>query len=279
MQSVDHTAPTIAPSEKHGVIEVDTFCTGCHYNLHGQVVSIDERLGFPICRCPECGRFHPAGVGVTASGVWLRRWANGLLLTWVLMVLAGFIAAAGLMAILDGASIGIYTNNYLAAPDGRPVTWAGNGGYVIEGTTIPIKNPMAMTKLYRWDVSMDGPSPGWLPMVLLTGGSFLVGLLGAVLCVTLMWHWPPYRYFLCLLVPIGAAILVSLPFYFADQFGSIRGQCLERIAFQSSIGCIGLTLGVIVGRSISRTIIRIVVPPRPRQALAFLWQVDGKRLG
>src|SRR3954464_13465182 len=81
--------PKLPPVRQHMRLEVDTFCVECGYNLHGQTVNRDERLGIFVCRCPECGRFHPAGVGVTATNVWLRRLATVLLAFWVLVVLFG----------------------------------------------------------------------------------------------------------------------------------------------------------------------------------------------
>ena len=65
-----------------GQIEVDAFCGGCHYNLHGQPVTVDERLGLPVCRCPECGRWAAAGVATGAGSVWVRRLGTVLLFNW-----------------------------------------------------------------------------------------------------------------------------------------------------------------------------------------------------
>src|ERR1700719_294720 len=94
---IDPTTPQAsAPLARHGQLEVDCFCSRCHYTLHGQVVWIDERLQIPICRCPECGRHHPAGSGVTAHSVWLRRFASLLLALWVIVVLfLSFLAGLG----------------------------------------------------------------------------------------------------------------------------------------------------------------------------------------
>src|SRR5580700_5130530 len=101
--SVDIAPTSSPPMARHGQLEVDAFCAGCGYNLHGQVVSLDERLGFPICRCPECGRYHPAGAGVTANSVWLRRYAAVLLVCWVIFVLLIYFLLTMAMAGLQGA--------------------------------------------------------------------------------------------------------------------------------------------------------------------------------
>src|SRR5690348_9086636 len=73
-----------------GHMQTDTFCEGCGYNLHTQAVMRDQRLGIIVCRCPECGRFAPAGQGATATRVWLNRAATLFLTLWVLFVMVLF---------------------------------------------------------------------------------------------------------------------------------------------------------------------------------------------
>src|SRR6185503_7723206 len=79
--------PPLKPAEKYSRLETDTFCLECGYNLHSQAVVRDERLGIFVCRCPECGRYHPAGIGVTATRTWLNRFATLLLFFWILIIL------------------------------------------------------------------------------------------------------------------------------------------------------------------------------------------------
>src|SRR3712207_1649827 len=72
--------------EQQAQLETDSFCAHCGYNLHGQVVTRDERLDILICRCPECGRHHPAGHQTATTSIWLTRLATALLSLWVLVV-------------------------------------------------------------------------------------------------------------------------------------------------------------------------------------------------
>jgi hypothetical protein len=276
MSSLD--TPSISPMEKHGIIEIDAFCTGCFYNLHGQVVAIDDRLGFPVCRCPECGKYHPAGTGVTAAGVWVRRFAIILLFSWISIVIASLMVVAGAMAGFDAASIGMYEHGYMAAPDGRPVNWSGAGvaGYVIEGTNIVVRNPVYMRELYPWNPDSTQPGPGLTGMSLLTSASLLLGLIAGILCVTLLWHWPRHRYFYSVIVALIPASLISIPFTTSIEYVHLRDQCIERSSTQVGFQCLGILLGIMFGRAISRGIIQSIIPPKPRQALAFLWLVDGK---
>src|SRR5690349_9317481 len=90
---VEELAPP-RPLGRYGQLETDAFCAGCGYNLHGQDVSLDERLSFLVCRCPECGRFHPAGTGTSANSVWLMRFTSMLLVAWMSLVLGVTVLAA-----------------------------------------------------------------------------------------------------------------------------------------------------------------------------------------
>lgn len=79
-----------------GVIETDVFCGKCGFNLHTQKVWRDERLGIPICRCPECGAIDAAGRNTASSSLWLKRLALVGMILWLAIVL-GFIAGTGLL--------------------------------------------------------------------------------------------------------------------------------------------------------------------------------------
>jgi len=283
-ESADDSPPPISPLQRQGVIEIDTFCAGCHYNLHGQVVSIDERLGFPICRCPECGKFHPAGTGVTAAGVWTRRFASILLFIWIAIVINCQIAVAGGMAGLDALSIGLYSHGEWSTSDGQPVVWgapASGGytgtGYVLAGTNIPAKQVVFNQKLHPWNEDSTRHGAGLPAMLIIVAASLLLGFMAQTLAVSLLWHWPKRRYLWLMIVAIIPALLVMIPFITTGEYQAIKFQCLERIFSQTGFQCAGINLGIFLGRPLARQIVRMFIPPKPRQALAFLWLVDGKK--
>lgn len=281
------------------MIEVDTFCMGCHYNLHGQVVSIDERLGFPVCRCPECGKFHPAGTGVTASAIWVRRFATLLLFVWIAIVLAAVIGIGGIAAGLDIASVGVYTEYFDATPDGQPVEFVpssaavpggGVAGYVsgggapggganfIKGTHTIAPQVRSFAKLRPWYVDpKNNYDSGPVAMVLLSAGSLVLGFIAAMACVSFLWHWPRRRYGWALIIAIVPAGLSMIPFGTADEFQFARLDCLLHVLSQASLQMLGMLAGILLGRPLARQIARTIIPPKPRQALAFLWSVDGKK--
>ncbi|HEY0008428.1 MAG TPA: hypothetical protein VGB55_06875, partial [Tepidisphaeraceae bacterium] len=89
MTSTDCASDTPHDIERGvGVIETDTFCDGCSYNLRTQKVWRDPRLGIAICRCPDCGSHQAAGRSTSATNVWLRRLTTLALLAWVCVSLA-----------------------------------------------------------------------------------------------------------------------------------------------------------------------------------------------
>ncbi len=302
--------PRLPAAQRRGVIEVDTFCPGCHYNLHGQAVTVDDRLDIPVCRCPECGRFHPAGVGVTASSVWVRRLATVLLFNWVAVVIAATVAICFFMGVISEVSVDVYAEHVMVTPDGRPVAplvgqnGSFTGQHVIAGTNAPVQNFNAAEVLHpiwggpavsdnRYDAanpynyvgvgpatypSLHEAGPGWTPWLWAAVGSVTLGCLAATLCVTLLWHWPRRRYAWCLLLPFVAGSFLSVVYGVVDQYQLDRGQAIGRAALMGAVQALGVLVGTRVGRPIARAVVSVVVPPKPRQALVFLWQVDGKTM-
>jgi hypothetical protein len=61
-----------------------------------------------------------------------------------------------------------------------------------------------------------------------------------------------------------------------DQYTDIRTWVINRVLLMFAIQSAGILLGIMLGRKLSRTLVRMVIPPKPRQMLAFLWLTDGK---
>jgi len=51
LETLADTLPPPLRHQRFPQLETDLFCQTCGYNLHGQPVSRDERLGILICRC------------------------------------------------------------------------------------------------------------------------------------------------------------------------------------------------------------------------------------
>jgi hypothetical protein len=114
-------------------------------------------------------------------------------------------------------------------------------------------------------------------MVLLSAGSVVLGFITAMACVSLLWHWPKRRYGWLVIVAIISAGLAMIPFGTADEFQFARLDCLLHVLSQAGLQMLGMLGGILLGRPLARQIARTIIPPKPRQALAFLWLVDGKK--
>ena len=271
--------PQQRPLAHYTQLETDLFCEHCGYNLHGQPVKRDERLGILICRCPECGRFHPAGHRTTATSVWLSRAAAMLLGLWVLIVLG----VAGLATFMFGMFqfIPIEVLSYtvtVTVADGREVehkqlstnTW----GPVYKGTDEPVVGAIThKAKIRAWPRSTHD---WWEFYGTIHAINVGLGLATGILLVVFLWHWPRRRYAYALLLPLIALAFVICTLYLWDYYDWIRAWGVQQSLYYATVQCVALLVGLWVGRPLARGLVRAFVPPRPRQHLNFLWKVDGK---
>lgn len=242
-----------------GQIQTDTFCEGCGYNLHAQAVMRDERLGILVSRCPECGRFAPAGHSTTAARLWLSRVLTLCLGVWVLVVLGLFALCTLFMGM---TAYGHLQNDVRWRQVARPLSGSPSYEYYVftpaPGDAAALQNQ----QFERWAMAM-----------LAAGLGLFAGMLFSVLLWHLRWPWralawvPP-------LVGCGVAALG-----WANDPAAVHLQAwgLRWIAAYWAIECVGVGVGLLLGRPVVRGLLRVLVPPRPRQHLAFLWLVDGRQ--
>jgi hypothetical protein len=300
----EETPPT-APLERHQYLEVDAFCTNCGYNLHAQPVTRDARLGIFVCRCPECGQHHPAGVGVTASSVWMRRIASGLLVFWVLVVLNAFFWLSVAFGGLIITHIEVLTTTEMVAPDGRLVEYievpppAAAGGAaggaaampaaagtswvpVYKGTTQPVQTHerVRTTNFPNPNPNPNQPVDWRLRYAAINAmTAACIALVGGVLLVVFLWHWPRRRYLLVMLIPfVAAAGALGLMWLFdaGNEYRNVRGWMTRSAAAYAALGAASLGVGILIGRPIARGLLRMFIPPKPRQHFNFMWHIDGK---
>jgi hypothetical protein len=274
--------PPLKPAEKFARLETDTFCVECGYNLHSQAVVRDERLGIFVCRCPECGRFHPAGVGVTATKPWANRLATALLVFWILIILfALFWIVMGLGAI-QVVSVEDFSYRKTIAPDGREVTYSSAAGpaysMVYKGTTQPAKTWRMVYTLEPPDDQRYRRRNQFYEAIALAAGAAALGLVSGLLLVCFFWHWKRKRYVWPMLLPLGCAAFVCIVFYVNDEYQPVLPWAIRTAIGWSMWELAWIGVGTLVGRPIVRTMLRMFIPPRPRQHFAFLWAADGKSM-
>ncbi len=286
--------PELKPAERVAMLEVDVFCVECGYNLHSQPVRRDENLGIFVCRCPECGRFHPAGTGITAISPWLRRLATILLIFWILIILTAiFFICMGLGAITV-AHVETFSYRKLMTLDGREAEWkqvqmpGGGMNYqvVAKGTTRPTINNWKMA--YTLDPPADDDTSPFgyrnrqrdthVERIMIPLGGAALGLVTGGLMVVFLWHWKKRRYLYAALLPFAVATFMIVVFIVNEEFDPIRRWTI-RIALSYALWeAIWMWLGTLIGRPVVRTMLRMFIPPKPRQHFACLWQADGKRM-
>lgn len=105
--------------------------------------------------------------------------------------------------------------------------------------------------------------------------SFGLGLGGAIVAVVVFPHWRRWGYaVLALGVPAGVALAMSAFWY--QQAPHLVRWGMPIISGHMVAQMLGGLSGVFGGRPLARLLTRLVLPPRLRGAVAFLWTVDGK---
>ncbi len=119
---------------------------------------------------------------------------------------------------------------------------------------------------------------GWtlafaLPVLI---GTLIVGIFQSTITWHLRWPW-------VMIPPVILVGLSALGFYLVtlgdqDYFQYARQTAMLSMVFIQGSALLGWIIGLAIGRPIARQVVRLIVPPKPRQMLAFLWHADGKSM-
>lgn len=242
------------PAPSVGRVETDMFCDACLYNLHGLEVTRDQRLNLPIVRCPECGKFHAAGIATGAGRLWLDRLARFLIATWVLFLVAIGIAAAGAFAILDAIEVEAFVSR----------RWTGHSYLLLPA-----------------DYSDFGSAGAYyFARILLSGTALLVAWFFGTCFPVFLAHVRQRAWFLLVLILPPAAGFILFQFILIDygtRIGDTGWYFLFRaVLFQVMLQSLGILLGIALGRPATRLLLRALLTRKLLQYLRFLWEADGK---
>jgi len=263
-------------------VETDRFCDTCGYNLRTQPVRRDARTDLLLCRCPECGRVHPAHDTVTAGHVWLKRLGSLLLFVWILVVLGAgvalFAAQVG-MTFVPLEELTTYRSVTVGPPATQPagtITRIGPDGstvMTISAGTVTLSTGGSPT---TWRRVVRQEYEHYAAFTLLVRGiSFALGFLLAMMAGVFLHHWRRWAYvLLVILFSVGPAVIAW--YVWSHDWPDLREWSELHIAAQAAAHFAGGLAGALLGRLVARLIITVTLPPRVRQALAFLWLVDGK---
>lgn len=250
---------TTARREPIACIELDRFCEQCAYNLRTLPVYREERTGIPIVRCPECGRHQSANDTATALRPWLHRMTSLAIGVWILTMIAAFFWLGVAEAAMSYATL-----DELTVRQGTKVQRIGTTTiYTSRGTgPLEVLSNMPDYMLFASVVLATSVALG-----------FVVGLLAAVLCP----HWRRFAgAALALAMPLVAGGIIAMTWHY--EAPHLLGWGMSYIAAHAGVQVFGGLLGIIFGRPVARTIVRVFLPPSVRPRLAYLWLADGKAL-
>lgn len=237
-----------AARQQLGQLESDRFCDGCGYNLHGQQVWRDERLGIPVCRCPECGRHHAVQQGTTAAVLWLKRLTSVFVIGWVMLltfVIAGFFFA------VYGITIGATEN------------------YQIRNLHLLIHGSQSLSVSDRFDV-FDLVIPRFFQQ--------MFGLAIVVIVCLAGWHRRRWQLLPAIVVPVIAITLGNTTARLSLSGSGFAGY--QQTAMLA--GVMDVTIAVVLGvtavftsRAVLRFLVKLFVPPKARVAVAELFETQS----
>ena len=286
------TAETRSGAEPRiGELSGDRLCAACCFNLSGQTIVREKHYGLLIVRCPECGT--PAALQEYPL---LGRWATRL----------GYVAAAGwllgmMLLVFISALVMWRTSESLAERMAAPYAtyqakvWsehmAAQGGTPNYQTAQTWWQGLDKKKLFQ-------EAGGWTSAIAWTGlwtslnTLMTVGPMGVVLAVATPHARRKGRLGILLVVSglagvfwlmsVGAVTGFGANAYFYYYGYGATGASHELWIVLGSLsvgtGVLSLAIGLWMGRSLARGLVRLFLPPRLRGPLAFLWMADGKRI-
>jgi len=223
-----------------GLVEIDRYCDECGFNLRGQHVFRDGASRLVLVRCSECGTLTPANQLTTnARGAWFRRLAGVLLLGWIVFLL-WFMFIAGVIEV----AVQIATSELLDLDHTRSDVYE-----------LAARNALEL---------------GWYVFV-----SFAVPAVVMTLIVVAAHHWKRWGYALvAVLLPLIPAMLVHA--VARHEFPDAVHRMTPFFKAHTGVQILGGMTGALLGRPFVRLLATLFLPPRARQALAFLWLADRK---
>jgi hypothetical protein len=245
-----------APPAAVSLVETDAFCE-CGYNLHGQKVWRDPDLELLVCRCPECGRHAAAGRFTGIHSVWLHRFSLWLIFSWVVFLLALFAFLIPMM--------GVWPNLDME----RSVTIQ------------PVPGQGANPTMYEWTMARDqwryrrSNEEVVVAMVFATLNGLVLGGVASVF----LWHLRRKRAFLFAVAPL---VVMGVVYWGWMNMSSwpvtpeVHWHVVKHVAGYGVWQALCVVAGVVWGRAAARGVLRLLLPDRLLQHLAFMWYRDGK---
>jgi hypothetical protein len=262
-------------------VEIDRFCDGCGYNLRTQPVRREARTGLLLCRCPECGSFQPARDSATAGRAWLWRLGTLALFIWILVILwtgFGLGAAQVGLTLVPLEEFTTYRQSVITRPvPPLPALSSLPVGLRAQTITVTTQGSVSVTRTTTWQREVRENVEYYAEFIaLLRGSSFALGFVLAMLAAVVFHHWRRWGYFVVVTVVTVAAGVLVWCIWRNDQ-PHLLDWATPHIIAQAAAHFAGGLAGILLGRPFARLVVTLILPPRIRQVLAFLWLADGKQ--
>jgi hypothetical protein len=286
------------PQTPVAVIETDAFCEDCGFNLRTQKVWRDERLSISVCRCPECGRHHAAGMRTTAGSAWARRAALGGLVVWLIVQLAFVVGVFfSFVGFSAAASEGLISTDHMTL-DGRPVLIRNATTTIFEFSlgedqpyNLPASEVVYGRRLAPWLLGQplkDGDYRFATPLqaASIAGIFAILTLAAGVAFASLSWYWRRGMKWLWLLLPaLSTLFVITLVTQDYNRGRAWTGvpwsNSMVEAKLMAAVGvliAITMAIGLAIGLPVARFVISVFIPPKSRQLFAFLWHCEGKTM-
>jgi hypothetical protein len=278
----------------------DRLCAKCAFNLNGQTIVRERHYGLLMVRCPECGtgaalQEYPllgrwaARLGYVAAAAWLG--------AMMLLVVLSALAVWGEANLVMEKTTRPYSDKIQAlwaahySEEQRKATAAGTaaaGAY----WTPNVADEQEWWKKFDFErvfVELGGwrGAISWMGLWELFLGGLLMVCLGSLMAVCAPHARTGRRLLIgCAVIGLGGLFVIadwlqtdSRMVMFGYYYTGYEAQrALALYLLPPAVAACGAMyiVGLWVGRAFARTAVAILLPPRLRGSLAFLWYVDGK---
>lgn len=293
-----------ASEVRTGAILTDRPCARCGFNLYGQAIVREPVYQMLVARCPECGTVA-ALQEYPALGRWAGRWAAVLAAGWLLLLIAAVMgvgaAARGYATEVQMSAVAPLAQRIAQAHQeyqAQTVAAAGSNVNATQSWLVSqIVSPMTTIDTAWWATqdheairSRAAQSGSAIDLWALwdwRGLPFVFGPIGLAAGIALVAVPRRRLWWVAPALMLGASVFLLLVAASERTRGMWVGQYVSATNLAAeldgrwvqwttiALAALPLGLGAWLGRPAARTVIRWLLPPTMRAALAVLWTCDG----
>jgi hypothetical protein len=273
----------------------DRLCITCGYNLIGQPVLREPHYQMLIVRCPECATVASLQE-YPLLGRWANRWAVALASLWLLTLIVLWIGSGAAIFGIGVGAAEVASEKYREYLSDEFQQWVLSRQQQTTTQPTPGRVSWNVNDYETWIRQQDMPAlfqkAGgwrgaiewrvlWVWLALIAAAATLgciwsVALLGRKKRGLLLWGGA------IMIVAVGFSMIAFADWYLQDRFWywrtAEREICPSMMVISLALGAVALIAGLMCGRSLTRGLIRALLPPRLRWSLAQLWIADGLEL-